>query len=207
MLDDLVSLLYAGKPEELRLYLAEPKAGASQVKKFARFVTDMILVRGTDNFLTYVAELLALIFTARPETLKSSETVKLEEILDYSTMSDLIQRLAERRVERLSYQGMRDLQKDLLEKLNFEIFVSQELLARAVRIIENRNLVVHNRGIVNRTFQAKTGDRSVALGSALNLSPRLVVNDLLFLGDSVIEMDERASAKFGLPRSNNALRL
>src|SRR5260221_6988835 len=122
----------------------------ARIKRFGRFVIEMMLVRGADNFLTYVSELLALVFTSRPETLKSGETVRLDEILQHSTMDDLVKRLAERRVERLSYQGMRDLQKDLSEKLSFELFPSPESLVRAVRVIEIRNLLVHNRGIVNR---------------------------------------------------------
>jgi hypothetical protein len=163
MYEDLVKIVYDSEPDVLKSLLAEPKQGLANVKRFARFVMEMILVRGTDNFLTYISELLALVFTGRPETLKSGETVKLEEILQYSTMPDLVHHLAERRVERLSYQGMRDLQKDLAERLNIEIFLSDESLSRAVRIIETRNLVVHNRGILNRTFQTKANDFSGGL--------------------------------------------
>jgi hypothetical protein len=162
---------------------------------------EMMLVRGTDNFLTYLSELLALVFTSRPETLKSAETVRLEDILKHATMDDLVKRLAERRVERLSYQGMKDLQKDLAEKLNFEIFPSPEPLSRAVRIIEIRNLFVHNRGIVNRTFQARTGDSPLAIGSLFELRPHPLISDLDFLAHFVLDIDKRASVKFGLARS------
>jgi hypothetical protein len=201
MYEDIVKVLYEDRPEELKALLAEPRAGEANIKRFARFVCEMMLVRGTDNFLAYVSELLALVFTSRPETLKSAETVKLEEILQHPTMDDLVKRLAERRVERLSYQGMKDLQKDLAEKLNFEIFPSPEPFSRAVRIIEIRNLLVHNRGVVNRTFQTRTDDSSLAIGSLFELRPRSVVSDLDFLAKSVLDIDERAASKFGLARS------
>jgi len=203
MYEDLVKLAYEGEPERLKELLAEPKTGAANIKRFARFVCEMMLVRGTDNFLTYVSELLALIFTTRPETLRSAETVKLEEILEHASMDDLVKRLAERRVERLSYQGMKDLQKDLAEKLNFEIFPSSEPFSRAMRIIEIRNLLVHNRGIVNRTFQVKTGDSSLAIGSLFELRPHPLISDLDFLAKSVLDIDERAALKFGLARSKS----
>ena len=201
MYEDIVKLSYEGEPEKLKELLSEPRTGQAYIKRFARFVMEMMLVRGTDNFLTYVSELLALIFTERPETLKSAETVKLEEILQHPTMSDLIKRLAERRVERLSYQGMRDLQKDLTEKLSFEIFSSSEALGQAVQIIEIRNLLVHNRGIVNKTFQTRTGDSSLRVGSLFSLSPHSVIADLDFLAKSVLDEDERAALKFNLARS------
>jgi hypothetical protein len=200
MYRDLVKVLYDGEPEKLNALLAEPMRGEANLKKFARFVMEMMVVRGADNFLTYVSEILALVFTSRPETLKSGETVKLEEILQHTTMDDLVKRLAERRVERLSYQGMKDLQKDLAEKLNFEIFPSSELLSRAVRIIEIRNLLVHNRGFVNRTFLTRTGDSSLTIGTPFKLSPHTVISELDFIARSVLDIDERAALKFGLPR-------
>lgn len=203
MYEDLVKIVYEGNPEELKALLAEPRRGEANIKRFARFVMEMMLVRGADNFLTYISELLALVFTSRPETLKSAETVKLEEILQHATMDDLVKRLAERRVERLSYQGMKDLQKDLTERLSFEIFPSSEPLSRAMRIIEIRNLLVHNRGIVNRTFQTRTGDSSSMIGGLFKLSPRLVISDLDFLAESVLDIDERAALKFGLARSKS----
>lgn len=198
MYRDFVELIYGGDPEKLKELLAEPMGGEARIKRFARFVMEMMVVRGADNFLTYVSELLALVFTSRPETLKSGETVKLEEILKYPTMDDLVMRLAERRVERLSYQGMKDLQKDLAEKLNFEIFPTPETLSRAVRIVEIRNLFVHNRGIVNRIFLTRTGDSSLAVGSLFRLSPHSVISELEFLAKSVIDIDGRAALKFGL---------
>ncbi len=201
MYEDVVKLSYQDEPDKLKALLTEPRKGEAHLKRFARFVMEMMLVRGTDNFLSYVSELLALVFTSRPETLKSGETVKLDEILQHSTMDDLVKRLAERRVERLSYQGMKDLQKDLAEKLNFELFPLSESLSRAVRIIEVRNLLVHNRGIVNRTFQSRTGDSSVAIGTLFELSPHAVISDLNFLAKSVLDVDERAAVKFGVHRS------
>jgi hypothetical protein len=203
MYEDVIKLSYQDEPDKLKALLAEPRKGEAHLRRFARFVMEMMLVRGTDNFLSYVSELLALVFTSRPETLKSGETVKLEEVLQHSTMDDLVKRLAERRVERLSYQGMKDLQKDLAEKLNFELLPSSESLSRAVRIIEVRNLLVHNRGIVNRTFQMRTGECSAPIGTLFELEPHPVLSDLNFLAKSVLDVDERAAAKFGLHRSKS----
>ena len=178
-----------------------PNEDLLNLLRFHKVVSEMLLVRVIDNFLSYVSELLALVFISKPETLRSSETVKFEEILQHTTMQDLIKHLTERRVERLSYQGMRDLQKDLTERLGFDLFLSPEDLSHAVRLIEDRNLIVHNRGIVNRTYQKRTGDSTIPVGNPMKkISITHIGKETEFLARSVVSMDERAAAKFGLDR-------
>src|SRR5271157_4510607 len=48
-------------------------------------ICEMAVCRVVDNYLTYVSDLLGLIFSARPETLKSSEEVTLEFVLTHRT--------------------------------------------------------------------------------------------------------------------------
>lgn len=207
MYEDVVRVIYDSEADadELKKMLAAPKRGQAYLQKFGRFVLEMMLVRGTDNFLTYLSQLLALIFTERPETLKSSETVKVEEVLQHPSMDDLLKWLTTRRVERLSYQGMRELQKDLTDKLGMELFTSDEAVSRAVRIIEIRNIFVHNRGLVNQTFQTRTGDTSRKIDSPVQLSPHEIISELEFLARTVLDIDERAALKFGLPRKSTVV--
>lgn len=180
---------------------SEPTGEFRALFRFHKVVSEMLLVRVVDNFLSYVSELLALVFTSKPETLRSNETVKLEEILQYGTMEDLIQHITEKRVERLSYQGMRDLNKDLAERLGFELFLSPEDLSHAVRLVEDRNLIVHSRGIVNQTYHKRTADSTIPVGKPMELiSIRRIRKETEFLARSVVSMDERAAAKFGLKR-------
>src|SRR6266511_3891545 len=85
-------------------------AGTTDLLRSNRhLVLQMAVQRSVDNYLTYLSELLALLFRTRPETLRSSETVPLEEVLRHMSMDELIAALAERRVERLAYLGMADL--------------------------------------------------------------------------------------------------
>jgi hypothetical protein len=177
---------------------------AREQRKYVRLILELLLSRGTDNFLTYIAELLAVVFTARPETLRSSETVKVEDVLRHQTMDELLHSLAERKVEKLSYQGVRDLQQDLIDKLGFQLFLSASDLTRAVRIIEMRNLVAHNRGVVNSVFKRRTGDSSATVGQRLKLDAKAVFSDLEFLSGLAKDIDHRAALKWGLARTCDA---
>lgn len=160
----------------------------------------MMLSRAADNYLTYLADILALIFRKRPETLRSGEMVKLDIVLQHKAMEDLIAVLAERRVVQLSYQGMRELSKYLEEKLGFPLFKKAQQLQRAFQIVELRNLIVHNRGVVNRTFLSKVEGFSAGLGKTLVFDLDTVLSAVHFLGRSVADIDLRAGKKFGLPR-------
>jgi hypothetical protein len=160
---------------------------------------EMMICRGVDNFLSYITQLLALIFRTRPETLRSSETVRLDAVLKHSTMADLVHELAERRVNQLSYQGMRDLAAYVSDRLGFVMFVDADKLNNAFRIIESRNLIVHNRGIVNELYLSRVGSSPAPLGVPIPMDPNRVLDDLEFLEAAVRDIDARAAAKFGLP--------
>jgi len=165
---------------------------------------EMMLCRGADNFLTYVTELLAVVFRTRPETLRSSETVRLDAVLKHATMAELVHDLAERRVNQLSYQGMRDLSTYLTERLGFDLFPKPESLERAVRIIETRNLIVHNRGIVNELFLSRLPTTPAAVGEPVTLDTLQIFSDLEFIALSVYEADACGVEKFSLPAESKS---
>ncbi len=68
-------------------------------------ICEMAVCRVVDNYLIYVSDLLALIFSARPETLKSSEVVTLEFVLTNRTTPQLINAIVRRKVDRLLFKS------------------------------------------------------------------------------------------------------
>ena len=120
--------------------------------RHAPFLFEMLFCRAIDNYLTYISELLTLIYTTRPEMLRSNETVTMEEIFQCGNMEELVSRQTERKVLELSYNGLRKLDCELTKRTSFCLFQDPDDLAIAAAIMEKRNLVVHNRGIVNRKY-------------------------------------------------------
>jgi hypothetical protein len=167
---------------------------------FSQLFTDMVLQRSVDNFLTYVVELVALIYTTRPEALRSAETVKVEEVLEYGTYDELIGFLVERKVDRLAYQSMRDLSGELGQSLNFPLFEGEDALREAERIVEIRNLIVHNRTVVNPKFLRRVPGSRYREGERYKFGADTVFKAMSFLQLSAAEMDGRGADKFGLPR-------
>jgi hypothetical protein len=165
-------------------------------------LSELLLCRAVDNFLTYLSEILALIYRTRPETLRSNETVRLDKILQYKSMDELIAALAEKRVNELSYSGLKELSENLSNRLGFPLFEEGDTLANATRIVETRNIIVHNRAVINDRFLSRVPNYPAAIGETVVLDRNVLWGDIQFLKRSVKDIDSRAVAKFNLPTPN-----
>lgn len=172
----------------------------TKLRAFADLVFEMTLTRVVDNYLAFVAELLALIFRTRPEALRSGEQVRVDFVLAHSSMEELIDALTERRVERLTYAGFQALHDDVERDLGFRLFPSDDELREAVRSVEIRNLIVHNRAVVNRRFLNRVSDPDLQLGGRLRLEPDEVSDVMALLANATNRADAGAAEKWGLPR-------
>jgi hypothetical protein len=179
------------------------------LQRHREVLLEMAYTRGVDNFLTYISELLALVYGERPETLHAkgepkrggtAETVPLDTILEHSTMEDLIASLVERRVTDLSFKGLRALATYLSERLGFDLFEDEDDLRRAIRVVEIRNLIAHNRAVVNRVFLNRIEEtEGFPLGRRVDLDVDRLFGDLSFLARSTFAIDTRAGEKWALP--------
>jgi len=175
--------------------------GAGATRKLSiyyRLLTEMAFCRAVDNYLIYLTDLLELIFLARPEALRSKEEVRLDFVLAAPTRAKLIKALFDRKVNQLSYQGMRDLAVFLSERLSFELFDRAASLSRAILLVEIRNVVTHNRGIVNDTFLRRVPDSQFPTGKQIKMSIGEVKDHIAFLAKSVSVIESRAHDKFGV---------
>lgn len=165
---------------------------------YYRLMTEMALSRAMDSYLVYLSELLSMIFRAKPETLRSSEQVTLDFVLSQSSRAELIAALIDKKVNQLSYQGMRDLSTFLSKRLNFDLFKDKRSLEHAILLVEMRNIIVHARGIVNNTFVQRVSKPPVEVGERISLSIFDLKNHMRFLSESVSEIEERAHRKFAI---------
>lgn len=179
---------------------AEKGIGADRILSvYANLIAEMLWCRGVDNFLTYIAQLLGLIFRTRPETLKSSKTVTMETILEFRSMDELVNHLADKRVYHLAYQGMRDLCATLRQELGFDLFPVEERLDRAILIIEDRNLIAHSRNVINELYVSRTGAEWAKIGTEQTVGLACAQRCMRFLAHAVVDIDGRAVDKFSVP--------
>jgi hypothetical protein len=162
-------------------------------------VAEMMLCRLVDRYLLYVIELLTSIYQTRPETLKCKRQVTWEEVLNHATMDDLVAFIIEEQIEDLSHKGLGPLVAEIAVRPGLDLFPDAADLRKATEIVETRNLIVHNRGIVNRIFKSRVPECTIPVGEPLPLTGSIVRQAILFMSHSSRLLDLTAREKFDLP--------
>lgn len=181
---------------------ADEKIVTNRLRSFRQTIFQMLISRSVDHYLTYISELLSAIFLLRPETLRSGEQVRVDFVLQHGTLEEVVGALAERRVERLAYQGIEELSDYLQKELGFGLFDDSEDLATAVRIVEDRNVIVHNHAVANNKYVKKVKLSSFQVGEVLEFDFEPVFADLEFLAKAALSADGRAAQKWGIAQSS-----
>ena len=159
---------------------------------------EMFMSRFVDNFQKYVVDLIRAVLRVRPEILSTSQqSLTLEHLLQYTRIEDLVHDIIERKVNALSYEGFADLQKWCLDR-GIPIQVRGVDLDIVVELVATRNIIAHNRGIVDERYIRTVPSPTFQV----NASRMFEVDDVweaLALFDRVVsETDALSIQKFGL---------
>ncbi len=159
---------------------------------------EMCLTRAVDICITYISNILRLVFERFPEALKTEDKVKVSFVLQFSSMDDLVTELVEQKVQDLSYRSLEDLDEHLVKTLKISLFANSEQRQRAIWLVSIRNLIVHNRGIVNERFKKRNPQSSEKVGDKMQITANSL-DELKFLLDWIMDFDCRFIEKFRLP--------
>lgn len=168
----------------------------TQYDKHRRLIRELFFVRLVDSYLCYIADLLTILHENRIELLNPKSTISLAEVLTFENLEDIHGHLIEKRVLDLSYRGIAALNDELSSNLNFPIFKDTDEETNMVQIIEVRNLLVHNRGQINRRFISRTDGDMSKLGKAVDLGNPM--DRLQFISAHAFRVDQEARKKFGI---------
>lgn len=135
-----------------------------------------------DNFLNQTIKSLLLIFPIKLSTEKNS--IPYHEFI-LNTKEKIIESLIEKEIYEWSYKRIDERIKDLSTKfeLDFEystdqtnFFSNQINLIEITRSFAIRNIIVHNKGIVNKLFIKNVPDSSYLLGETISIDTNLIAN-------------------------------
>jgi hypothetical protein len=158
---------------------------------------EMILSRTVDNFHNYLSDVLFILFRSRPETLRSSEKVTVEEVLSANTMNEFVEDLAERRVESLSYKGFSSIYRYLIDQIGIRPGLKQPILDGAIQAIALRNIIVHNRSRVSARFLKETKRADVKSGDTITVTIAVAQEHIVSIESIAIGIDALLTEKFG----------
>jgi hypothetical protein len=117
----------------------------------------------------------------RPELLKSSKNLSYDDALRFRSIKNLSRHLARCETDAIGHGNVDDLATYLQRR--YEIQVQQEAFWLSVREASyRRNLIVHNRGVVNEIYRSKIGGR---VGSQLDTNGAYLSSVLRAINDFI----------------------
>ncbi len=178
------------------------------IDRFQDIYRELWVTRIVDALNHYLVKSLYRAYEKRPSALKAKkESVSNEKVIEVlesgGDIHDLVRQIAIQRVERLGYESLIGLTKYLQDQHGLDLDTNSAAFAGVKELIEVRNIIVHNNGVVNRTFLLRTGRADLAVDSRFPLSSTHLSKSL----DDVIQLAEQVDrefvAKFDLETEEN----
>jgi hypothetical protein len=174
------------------------ESAVAQMGVHSEVLGEMLFCRGVNSFLTYLADLMTLIYEKYPKKLPSNKQTTYRFCVEHHIAGDLISALAEETVIDLTHQSLDALEKYFNKNLDLELFTKDAHLANAALCVDIRNVITHNRGTVNRFFIQRNPQFADDLGKRVVLSEQERREMLGTLGCCARQLDVRAIKKLGL---------
>ena len=115
------------------------------------------------------------IYRHRPETIYYGKTAN-SDIFSFDDLNDLKRHVIEKNIIGLGYKRIEELNKMLSSKLGIRLTMSKISQRRLARIVQIRNVISHNRGLVNHVFASRVGAKIDRVGEPVKM-PSMVSAD------------------------------
>lgn len=181
---DLSILLYPKDPTQFTL------------NQEGKILSRILFSSFVDNFETYLSDLLYEIFLANPSTLKSAQTVTIEEVLNCSDLQEFVRYWSKQKLSKLQKGSVKGFIKD--NKQISDLGAIAETQQNEIeKILQIRHLYSHWNGIVDEKFlQYFTGQFALNIEHQMPISE--ICDKLCYLVDITDLIDTKASVKYKL---------
>ncbi|CAG0939370.1 hypothetical protein BROC_00595 [Candidatus Brocadiaceae bacterium] len=149
-----------------------------------------------DNFETYLSDLLYEIFLAKPESLKSQQTVTIKEVLDCSDLQEFVMYWAKEKIGKLQKGSVKGFINDNSQIKSLNVF-DKPMQDEIEKILQIRHLYSHRNGIVDEKFLQYFKGQFV-LNSEHQMPISYFCDKLLYLSEITDKIDSAASIKYRL---------
>lgn len=182
--DDLGQILYPVDPDS-----------PTEIQE-GKILSRILFSSFVDNFETYLSDLLYEIFLAHPSTLKSKQTVTIEEVLNCSDLQDFIKYWSKQKLSKLQKGSVNGFIKDNKQISDLDSISSLEQI-EIEKILQIRHLYSHRNGIVDEKFlEYFTG--LFTANTEHRMSFNEICDKMVYLCDIVVKLDAAAVSKYNL---------
>lgn len=184
VIDNLKILLYSESPN---IY-----TNVKEGKVLSRILFTSIV----DNFETYLSDILFEIYLAKPETLKSEQLVKIEDVLNCSDIQEFITFWAKQKIGKLQKGSVKGFISDnkQIKDLNVMDKATQDEIERILQI---RHLYTHRNGIVDDKF-LKYFPIDFSYGIEHQMSIDEILDKIEYLSNIINRIDTASIEKYSL---------
>lgn len=167
---------------------------------YTRLVDETVLCRMVDLFHGYLADIMRLALKHEPRLLRSGVSLKADEVLDYTSIDDVVEHLVSKKVDDWSYRGFHACTA-IRPRWNGSESRSRGAGRRGRDAGDCcRNILVHNRGIINQRFLNQTGAKDVAIGTRYEVRTGDVFTWMGAIQRVVDALDAGVASHFKIPR-------
>lgn len=182
--------------DPVTLARATPGPMTKRLRESRQELLEMFLARSTDNFQHYVVDVIREVLRKEPAILKSKESsLSLDTVLGFDSMEELVRHVIERKVTALTYQGYVELQDWAAGK---GIPLASTNTAAISELVALRNIIIHNRGVVDEKYLRYVPNCPFAIGAIRNIEVEEFSLAIGVLDEAVQEIDAAVASKFGL---------
>ena len=146
-------------------------------------------------FETWLSDVLREILRAYPQKIRRDK-VDSAIIIDSSSHEECLEKLIDEELIRLSYASTKEFTKRLQEITSTDIESVSELLD-VYELKAARNIILHNRGIVNEKYLKQAGEKARAqIGEEIKLDSESLINSFNILESFVTEVSDKLVKKY-----------
>lgn len=190
----------AKRPEDL--LEKEPGARIQKLREHSQQFIEMIFSRQIDNFQTYVVNLVREILNIKPNILHNNHPqISIAQLLEVNTIDELINEVIENKVSSLANKGFANI-KEWCRTSGIPLVVDRKMEGKLKEFIAIRNMIVHNRCIVDDKFLRVVPDSKFQKGSIRKLKVDDLYEAINIFSNIVKETDKNSIEKFNLVKNN-----
>ncbi len=182
--------------------VSEPMKKDNTSKKHTlQTMLEMIFSRLIDNFNKYLVDIIEEILLIKPEILSSREqTISTEEVLEIGDYNNLIHYLIEKKIRSLSYKGLEDFRR-WCDSKGIPFDVKQKEVPTIKEMLATRNIIVHNRCLINKAYINIVGKTAFSEGEKREIKLSYLNKAYDSLTKVVFDTDLMVIEKYGVKSS------
>lgn len=184
MVDNLKPLLYPEAPDKF--------TNVKEGKVLSRILFSSVV----DNFETYLSDILFEIYLAKPETLKSEQMVKVEDVLNCTDIQEFITFWAKQKIGKLQKGSVKGFIADNKQIKDLNV-ISNAIQDDIEKILQIRHLYCHCNGIVDDKF-LKYFPTGYSYGLEHQMSIDEILDKVEYISDIVDKIDNSVIFKYNL---------